>query len=656
MPLYWRPQRRYYYRRNYNRKWRRPLRRRRPRPLIRRRFYRGRWVRRRLYRSFRRKKLKKIRLNQWQPRKIIRCKIKGDIPLFICGKKRIVHNYCLYKESNSLVGESTGGGWSLQLFNLDILYQEFLQYKNYWTKSNQGLPLVRFGKTTLKFYKSQYTDYIVTVKRCPPFTATKDMYLNSHPQRQLMERNKILVPRLTSGTRKKYKKLHLNPPSLLQNKWYFQQEVCKTPLFLINTTACSFEQPFAAEDHVSDSITLVSLDTNTFQNPDFYNLPPEGYIPKHIGTQRMYLVGPGRTGEHPPKKWTDVVFLGNTRTYTEGTEQTTLAELKKSSNWGNPFTHHWTHYDFPIYYTNKFPTTQTEMNSETFTTFTILEHLYVYCRYNPQKDKGTNNIIYLKKNDDPTETPYDQLPRNDRIILRDYPLWIGFWGWTDWIKRVPEVQALNSNWQIVVKSPYIYPPRPYYVFVDKYFYDTDGKDLTFSDQSKWHPKYEFQQDCEFYIGQSGPYTPKINRSELIQADMNYTVNVKWGGCPAPMETIISPCEQEKYPEPNNQLQMLQIQDPKTQKETYLYEWDERRGELTKTGAERIKKDSGPELFVTGLSSLNVPVQTQQTESEEEETSEEEKTPLQQQLQQLKQQQRLLRRQLLRLSKPRSYEL
>lgn len=654
MPIYWRPQRRPL-RRYYYRRWRRPLRRRRLRKTFRRRFYRTRWVRRRFHKFYRRLKLKKLRLNQWQPKKIVKCRIKGDIPLFICGKKRIVHNYCLYKESNSSVGEATGGGWSLQMFNLDIFYQEFLKYKNYWTRSNQGLPLVRFIRTTLKFYKSKFTDYIVTIKRCPPFTATKDMYLNSHPQRQLMERYKILVPQLTSATRKKYKKVHLNPPSLLQNKWYFQQDVCKTPLFMINTTACSFEQPFAPEDHVSDSITLVSIDTNTFQNPDFYTLPPEGYIPKHIGTQKMYLVGPGRHGTQPPTMWSGCVYLGNTRNYKEGTETTSLVNLKKSDNWGNPFSHHWTQPDYPIYYTNKFPTQESDMTSTNFCTFTIMEHLFVYCRYNPQKDKGTNNIIYLKKNDDDHETPYDQLPRDERLILKDYPLWIAFWGWTDWLKRVPIVQNLNSNYQIVVKSPYIYPPRPYYIFVDKYFYDTDGKDLTFSDEAKWHPKYEFQQECEFYLGQSGPYTPKINRSELIQADMNYNVLLKWGGCPAPMETIISPCEQEKYPEPNNQLQSLQIQDPNTQKETYLYEWDERRGELTKTCTERIKKDSGLEFSLTGLSSLNVPIQTQQTESEEEETQEEEKTPLQQQLQLLKQQQRLLRRQLLRLSRQQNYE-
>lgn len=164
-----------------------------------------------------------------------------------------------------------------------------------------------------------------------------------------------------------------------------------------------------------------------------------------------------------------------------------------------------------------------------------------------------------------------------------------------------------------------------------------------------------QTEVEFYIGQSGPYTPKINRSELIQADMNYNFYVKWGGCPAPMEQIVSPCDQEKYPEPNNLVQRLQIQDPETEKEYYLYEWDERRKELTKTCTKRITKDSTTTSSFTGASAFDVPVQTSETESEKEETSEEEDPPLQQQLRQLKQQQRHLRKQLLRLAKRQKLE-
>nr|UGV37534.1 MAG: ORF1 [TTV-like mini virus] len=652
MPLYWRnfyPRRRYLHRR---RRWRRtrrwPFRR-----TIQRRHRRRRWVRKR---HFIKKKLKTIKIRQWQPKTIHKCHIKGTIPLFICGKTRIAHNYALYKESGSKKGEATGGAWSIQNFCLKMLYDEYIRYKNFWTRSNQGLPLVRFVNVKLKFYKSMFTDYIATIVNCPPFTVTKDMFLNTQPQRMLMERKKILVPQLTSATRKKYKKITVRTRALLTNKWYFQQDMCSTPLIMITASACSFSQPYAPENQVSDAITLYSLDTNTFQNSDFYSIPDnEGYIPKHLGTQKMHLYGVNNSGTEPPKKWKDVLYLGNTKTYFPGNFQppTHIGDLRSINNWGNPFANPWNHEDHIIYYSTSFPATTDDLEKPI--QFTPLEALYITCRYNPQKDKGTGNIVYLKKNDNPDETDIGTLPTNERLILKDYPLWLSMWGWTDWLKRVPEAQQINDNYFLVVKSPYIYPPRPYYVFLDLYFVKSDGKDLTNSDKAKWHPKYEMQTEAEFFLAQTGPYAPKVNRSELIQANLGYDFFFKWGGCPAPMEHIVNPGEQEKYPVPNSELQTYEIQDPETPKQTYLYEWDERRAELTKTCTKRIKKDSTFGKSFTDFSSINPPVQTQQTESEEETTSEEDETPLQQQLQQLRDHQRHLRRQLLRLTKKQSLE-
>ncbi len=159
-----------------------------------------------------------------------------------------------------------------------------------------------------------------------------------------------------------------------------------------------------------------------------------------------------------------------------------------------------------------------------------------------------------------------------------------------------------------------------------------------------------QTEVEYFFATTGPFAPKITRSSSIQANMGYTFYFKWGGCPAPMEHVTSPCDQDKFPIPNPELQSLKIQDPKTEKEKYLYKWDERRGQLTETCAKRIKKDSTSELSVTGLSAFNVPILSSQEESDQETTEEEDETPLQQQLRQLRKQQRKLRHQLHRLTK------
>ncbi len=88
----------------------------------------------------------------------------------------------MYKESNTEAGEATGGGWSIQQFTLKTLYEEYIKYKNVWSKGNQGLPLVRYTGCQIKLYKNPFTAYIVTIKNCPPYTVTKDMFLNTQPQ------------------------------------------------------------------------------------------------------------------------------------------------------------------------------------------------------------------------------------------------------------------------------------------------------------------------------------------------------------------------------------------------------------------------------------------------------------------------------------------
>ena len=58
-----------------------------------------------------------------------------------------------------------------------------------------------------------------------------------------------------------------------------------------------------------------------------------------------------------------------------------------------------------------------------------------------------------------------------------------------------------------------------------------------------------QTEQEYFLGQSGPGAPKINRSQCVQAKMLYSFKLKWGGCPAPMEIIDNPCEQDKISRP-----------------------------------------------------------------------------------------------------------
>nr|UGV39469.1 MAG: ORF1 [TTV-like mini virus] len=652
MPFYYRRRRYFWPRANWKRKQR--FRRRRfglwrPRQTFRRRFHRRTTVRK--YRLRHRKK-RKLHIQQWQPRTIHKCKIKGDIILFLCGKKKIAHDYTMYKESMTPVGEASGGGWSIQQFTLEALYTEYQKLRCFWTKSNLGLPFVRYTGCTFKFFKSKHTDYIVTWCICPPFGVNLEMFLNTQPQRQLFERHRIIVPQLNRNTRKRYKKIKLKPPSFMRTKWYFQQDFCKQPLVLITTTAASLTQPYCPDDQISNNITLISLNLSVFQNPNFETWTDNwGYHPKHLGTRPMYLLGALPHVDEPPTKFSQVIPLTMTNKWSEGYKGTsiTFENFKKSENWGNPFSLPFVDPDTTIYYTDHMPTSESDMN--TTKTFTAIDSLFWECRYNPDKDTGQGNVVYLKPNNANATGSILDPPTKPEHILKGYPLWLVFWGFHDYILKTSTAQHMDQSYYFVVKTNFITPKRDGYLFLDKYFWQPNRDTLTQTDRLKWHPKTEMQEEIEFYFAQAGPYAPKINESQCIQANAQYTFYMKWGGCPPPMETIISPCVQDKFPIPDPQLQRLTIQDPNTQKETFLYEWDERRHTITEPCAKRIKKDSIPDKYVTGLSLLDLPNKAPQKESDQETTSEEEEPPLlHQQLRQLRHRQRKLQKQLLQLTK------
>nr|UGV37971.1 MAG: ORF1 [TTV-like mini virus] len=603
MPYFWRRpfyRRRYYYGR---RPW---FRTRRPRGPFRRR--RRRRVRKRFFYTI----PKTIRLRQWNPRTTRLCKIKGHIPLVICGRDRQIFNWMQYYDSIGPVDSSGGGGWSSIVFNLGGLYQQFKRLMNWWTKDNDGLPLVQYKGCKFKFYKSWDTDYIVTAQTCPPMTDTEYKHLDSHPYRQLMNKRPIIVPNLVRKPSKKtYKIKRFPPPSLLENKWYFQQDFCSTNLLMLTTTAASFDQFWLPNDQISQVITFYSLNTQMFQNPNFNADTTTGYTPKTT----MLLWGTGNGTHTPPETWGSLHYLANTKTYSAGSTWKGDFPPQKT-NWGNPFYHDHSSQDTIIYYSTKKPETSSTKTSQTG--ITKADHIYTTCRYNPLKDTGEGNEVYFKST---TISKRDiaEPEANPDIHISGFPLWLIFWGWTDWIEKKKPINQIYLNYYIVIKSDFIEPKQPGYVILDQDFILPDQESLTETDKSHWHPRWQFQKKTANLIGTSGPGTPKLNKAHSLQINAFYTFYFKFGGCPAPMQNIKDPCEQPKFPVPSDQLQTIQIIDPATDKQTMLHDFDERRHTLTETATKRIKKakDRRQPLFPD---LLNPPIQeeeTSETETEEE---------------------------------------
>nr|UGV42648.1 MAG: ORF1 [TTV-like mini virus] len=656
----------FYRRRYYPNRWRRNrryLRRRRPRRFIRRRFWRRRWVRRRRFYKRYKRKLKFIKLKQWQPESIKKCRIKGNLCMFTCGRGHTNHNWVLTSESYVPTSEPGGGSWSIFQITLRVLYDDYISGRNWWTGSNTNLPLARYLGGTLKFYRSEFTDYIVTIQNTGPFEVTLDTYLSTQPTRHLMNHRHFIVTKLGRGPNKKtYVKKRLRPPALFQNKWYFQQDIYNTPLTMITVTACSLDQMYAPQDQISTNITLYSLNTNLFQLTNWERKP---YSIKATGTIETYLY---TTHDHielnQQPKWKQLILLGDVTNYTNGDkmQQTGISkpsdafQVNQQNKWGNPFTKHNQSNNDPIYYGPKPKTNNDtwESNAEV----SLITSLWIECRYNPFKDKGKGNKVYIVPTDSGNNS-FLSLPTNSKLLITDLPLWIIFWGWTDWLLKSRPIGHLSEEWQIVIQSKYIYPTLPCYVFIDKYFrnppehYQTE---LTETDKVHWHPKYSMQTEQLEIISQTGPAAPKINNTKQIEAHLHYNFYFKWGGNPAPMETINDPAEQEKYPTPSNQLQRLEIESPGEPKEYKLYAFDEKRQQITTRAAKRLKTDySTPQSF-TEYGPKDIPLQEAvetQSSSEEEEIQ----TPFQDQEQLrifLRRKKQLYKQQLRKLLKTKKY--
>lgn len=615
-----------FYRRRWYSNWpyrrRRRFTRRRPRQTIRRRFRRRFWVRRRRRRFKRHKKLLNIKLKEWQPKKIRKCTIEGLLCTIQCGRGKVNHNFTLDQELYVNEGEPGGGSWSIMQVTLRVLYEEYLACRNWWTTSNQGLPLVRYTGGYIKLYRSQQTDYIATINTCPPFEVTRDSYFGAQPSRLIMNKYKIIVPKLSrTHLKKPYIKKKIHPPSLFQNKWYFQKDLYNIPLFMITTSCCSLGQVFSREDEINSNITLTSLNLDFFQNPQWGDLPDLGYRPKFSGTTNTYLFV-AENGQTQITKYSELIPMLQTKKLADGQKLPTnsseafetIGNLKviKNNYWGNPFNPKYIHTH--RYFYGPYPTPQNYNTANV----TELHELFFKLRYNPFRDKGKGNQIYLKSTSLP-QSSFMVLPTNENLLVEHLPIWLVLYAWEDWLLKSKPVQHLYQDYQLLIRTDYFYPKRQCYLILDKYFWDATNNSihpLTETDKANWHPKLEMQAYSTEKLATTGPLAPKINFTKNIETHILYKLFFKWGGCPAPMEQITDPSEQEKYPTPSNFIPTIEIQDPTTPEQYTLWEWDERRDMLTGKATKRIKLHQEPTNYFTEYGAKDPETQTPQTISYE----------------------------------------
>nr|UGV34558.1 MAG: ORF1 [TTV-like mini virus] len=637
---------RYYYRRRWNPRYRRryrPFWTRRTRAPFRRR-------RRRKYRV--RRKLRTLPLKQWQPSHINKLCIKGLFCLFQMHKAKYNRNFNQWETRIPLEGLPNGGGFTIARFTLQALFEQHEKAHNVWTKSNKNFPLFRYTGCVIKVYRPLFTDLVIKFQTCYPMSSSKLMYTGSQPSIMMMTKgSKIIRCKTNAPNAKPYKKFRLPPPQQMTNKWYFQQDQHNTGLLLIQASAASLDEYYTSIHADSSTITLKSLNTKIFKNLNFANYPlAKGYSPN----DKFHLWA--ANADNPQMK--DLIWLGQGKLYnrgeTLGQQNGTTFKAKYETymsdprKWGNVFHKDYLHQSVDLYFTQQAPAQMFAGHLEEWQETTkitekgwtkVTQELFFTIRYNPFTDKGYNNNIYIL----PNWKDNENLEPDPDIDLQNpgFPNWLSCFGFVDYLLKLEKKSQLTTHYIIIHKSDYFSPTLPYYIFVDDFFLKGDSTDLEGRldwDNINWYPMINHQEETLNTLALCGPGAPKPHDIKLNEAKIEYRFYFKVGGCAPPVEKVADPAKQPTFITPNNILDTNSLQSPEQPIESFLYQFDWRRDQITETAAKRITQDfSTSKYLFTDAKTTGTAVPLHKTQEKELLSSEEEETKTETLFEQLLQQ-------------------
>lgn len=567
--------------------------------------------------------------------------------MLCCSAGREQYNFISHIYDYVPKDHNFGGGFCIMKFSLSVLYEQWEYWQNYWTKSNRNYDLCRYTGSQFKFWRDPIFDYIIAYDINPPLTVAPLVYQSCHPARMILRKHRIIVKsKLHAPRAKPYKKVKIRPPRMLCTKWFFQKDFADQPLLLLSITTADLDRQWMAHTEVNPQVGITTINTTMYPKPKF-GFTGQSYPLFDGYAKGPYEIGGNDTSSVPPqnKLWS----------ITEGLFAKKY--LQQTSPGYNPVKQ-------PQYKLN---------NGQPIQWNEIKEEKYQYTtwpiRYNPFFDKGKGNIITSV-----VLGASSWEPSCEKCTVRDLPLWLGFFGYIDWMVKAVITTGYLVTYTIAFKSPYTQPPNTWIVPIDYTFYSGTTPfniQLTDYDKNHWYPVAKFQQATINGIVTSGPFMPRIDSTKIgWDFHANYKFFFKWGGALLPGQDIENPDSKESYPVPCNELSRIQVQDPRTQGETALFHpWDIRRGLFSEKAIKRICEDTElGENLLTGSISLRSPkrprlqaepdclgpsdftsarVLQAAEESSSEEEEEEEKT-LKQQLRDQRRQQKLIRQQLLAL--------
>nr|UGV43842.1 MAG: ORF1 [Torque teno virus] len=654
---YWWRRRRWPWRRRWRRwrrrrrvprrRYRRPVRRYRKRYTVRRRKRRGRRgrPRRRLYRRryVVRKKRRTLIIRQWQPQNIRKCRIRGMLPMVICGHNQNSYNYAIRSDDTVPMRTSFGGSVSTVTFTLKVLYDQHLRHMNRWSVSNDILDLARYNGAKFWFYRDKDTDYIVQYDISTPFNIDKDSSPSYHPGILMTSKHKILVPSFTTHPKGRAKiPIRIPPPKMFVDKWYAQHDLCEVPLVSFVVSLASFRHPFCRPLTENPCVTFQVLQnfyngcigTSVTLPNTYFEKIFENYLYKEASFYQQVLVSsyikkidynpdgsPINTNKpHDMSSYNTWVstrgnnnFIpGNTSVHynfcTYRPHYDHLTNLRKyyfywetvqsSSHQNYQAVHVPTHSTKPTQDVWEY---RVGMYSPIFLspyrTSPVEDWPMAYrdISYNPLNDKGVGNRLWYQSI---TKADTQLTPPSSVFILEDKPLWSMCYGYRDYIKSVREKQDIDFEGIVCIICPYTVPPlfdeknpNTGYVCYDSNFGNgkwTDGSGFVPVEyQCRWRVCLAFQQQVLRDIATSGPFSyPDDLKNTSIQA--KYRFNFRWGGNMLYQQTIKNPCTDGQPTDSYRQPRDVQVSDPLTVGPRYAFhQWDWRRGWLGDNALKRM---------------------------------------------------------------------
>nr|UHM26338.1 MAG: ORF1 [Torque teno midi virus] len=572
MPYFWRYPA---WRRRFTKAWRKPRRRfrkprrRRARRLIprRRTYYTKRNYHRRVRRR-RRLKKKKLNLVQWQPENIRRTKIIGYQPLLACGNGKQCYNYNQHTLDICMRNESFGGGFSIVLFTLQYLYQQWILFNNIWTTGNNGFDLVRYTGVTFYFFRHPFASFVVNYVIAPPFTVNRETYTNCNPYRMLMQKHKILIPSLSRKPRgRPWVKRKIRVPKLLMNKWYFQADFCDTPLVMLKAAMIGLSTPYLKYSNDNNCVGFYCL------NPDIFN--SAGFKATSYSLKNNY----------------NAYVLNRQKTDTD--DNITVKKLDTKFHYSAESMLYWRYLngDIPVAFTThtwaKVSKTQFDGN---------VKPLTIEYRYQPNRDTGDGNVIFLES----VVTPTIDIPSNKNYKYENLPLWILMFGWIDWCQKFFKGDNIHDNYALCLRSKFLYPidhktPATTLLLpLSSYFMKGQNEynyPLLEYESANWYPSIRHQQTLINDFCMSAPYS-SLPSGKSADLPIKYKFYLKWGGTVVHPQSVNDPENQPVYPMPTEELQRIQVKDPSTQdSQAEFHKWHYRRGSLTARAIKRALQDS-----------------------------------------------------------------